>query len=381
MYRAIKHLPMRNMIVFESNPEFSDNTYAVYQYLVDEKHIDEKYRIVWLVADRRHVKPPRPMKNTQFVNYKQHNKSLRDRLLYHYVIHTAKAIVFCNRIPGKNRKRQFSVCLQHGMPLKASNGGYVIKDNCDKCLCVSEFFADNYHKDFEISYHKMFFCPFPRTDALFTSRDVRAELGMDGYAKVFVWLPTYRKSALDAMAGFNIETTATGIPSMNTVADMERVDAWLRAHNCLMLFKPHPAQPVDPAVAAALTNFKVIDNAWLSEKNMQLYELLGKTDGLITDYSSVYYDYLLTDKPIGLTVDDIDDYIKNRGFVYDDPFTVLKGQKILNNGELIAFLADTLAENDPYAAARTAVKEKIYTDPALLGGAAAFVGDMIAAHL
>ena len=48
---ALRHLPIKNTIVFESNPEFSCNTYPVYRYLIDKKHIDDKYKIVWLVAD------------------------------------------------------------------------------------------------------------------------------------------------------------------------------------------------------------------------------------------------------------------------------------------------------------------------------------------
>ena len=154
------------------------------------------------------------------------------------------------------------------------------------------------------------------------------------------------------MEGFNLEGSGTGIPSMNTVEELKKVDAWLRQNRCVILFKPHPAQPIDRAVASELTNFVMIDNAWLRDKGVRLYELLGKTDALITDYSSVYYDYLLTDKPIGLTVDDIDDYIRIRGFVYDDPFSVLKGARITDNDGLIAFLSDVLAERYICAGAR-----------------------------
>ncbi|MBR5427890.1 MAG: CDP-glycerol glycerophosphotransferase family protein [Clostridia bacterium] len=377
VYRAIKKLPLSNTIIFESHPELSDNTYNVYRFLVDRRQIDKKMKLVWLVEDDKKVDFREYLPNTTFLNYYQNCVSAADRLKYHYYINTAKCIVFCNRNIGKHRSGQFSLCLQHGMPLKASNGGYCIHDNCDKCLCVSEFFADNYHTDFDISYEKMFFCPFPRTDDLFTERDVRSELGFSSYEKVFVWLPTYRKSTVKAMEGFNLEGSGTGIPSMNTVEELKKVDAWLRQNRCVILFKPHPAQPIDRAVASELTNFVMIDNAWLRDKGVRLYELLGKTDALITDYSSVYYDYLLTDKPIGLTVDDIDDYIRIRGFVYDDPFSVLKGARITDNDGLIAFLSDVLAENDIYARERGSIKEEIYKNAALIGHATEYVSDMI----
>ena len=377
----LKLLPIRDRIVFESNPEFADNTYCVYRYLVDHKHIDEHYKIVWLVEDKNNVSPPTEMKNTVFHNYQKNGKTLTERLIYHYYISTSRALIYCNRNLGKRRRKQFSLCLQHGMPLKASNGGYCIHDNCDKCLCVSEFFADNYHMDFDISYEKMFFCPFPRTDYLFTERDVRRELGLDGYDKVLIWMPTYRKSDAEKMRGYNIEGTATGIPALQTAEDVLAVDSWLREHNCLILFKPHPVQPIDSDLCGKLTNFKFIDNDYLAEKGVQLYELLGKTDGLISDYSSVYYDYLLTDKPVGLTVDDFDEYIGKRGFVYDDPFEVLKGEHIVNGEQLISFLAATAAGEDAHHAERTAVKDAIYSASSQIGSATEYVGELIWSEL
>ncbi|MBR5427888.1 MAG: CDP-glycerol glycerophosphotransferase family protein [Clostridia bacterium] len=373
---CLKAIPLRDRIVFESNPEFADNTYCVYRYLVDEKHIDEKYKIVWLVEDKTNVSPPVEMKNTTFQNYQKNGKTLWERLKYHYYVNTSRGLIYCNRNLGKKRRNQFSLCLQHGMPLKASNGGYCIHDQCDRCLCVSAFFADHYHKDFDISYEKMFFCPFPRTDLLFGNRNARARLGIDGFDKVLIWMPTYRKSAAEKMKSFNIEGTATGIPCLETEADVLRIDAFLRQSNSLILFKPHPVQPIDTALQEKLTNIRFIDNAYLSDHGMQLYELLGETDALITDYSSVFYDYLLTDKPVGLTVDDFDEYIGKRGFVYDDPFEVLKGEHIVNTDELEAFLGEVVRGEDPYFEEREAVKKRIYSTVRQVGSATEYVGEL-----
>ena len=372
----LRMLPLRDRIVFESNPEFADNTYCVYRYLVDYKHIDENYKIVWLVEDKNHVSPPAEMKNTTFQNYQKNGKTLWERLKYHYYINTSRGLIYCNRNLGKKRRKQFSLCLQHGMPLKASNGGYCIHDQCDRCLCVSAFFADHYHKDFDISYEKMFFCPVPRTDYLFSDRDVRAELGLAGFDKVLIWMPTYRKSAAEKMKSFNIEGTATGIPCLETEEDVLRLDAFLREKNSLVLFKPHPVQPIDSVLREKLTNIRFIDNAWLAEKGIQLYELLGKTDGLITDYSSVYYDYLLTDRPVGLTVDDYDEYIGKRGFVYDDPFEVLKGEHITDADGLIAYIDEVVRGEDPYSEDREIVKDHIYSTVRQVGSATAYVSEL-----
>ena len=356
----LKKIPVQKTIVFESNPEFTCNTYPVYKYLVDKMHIDKEYKIVWLVNDPDSVKPPEGTKNVKYVKYFQNCKSFKDKFIYYTTVIPAKCLIFSNRILGKYRDDQFSLCLQHGMPLKSSNGGYAIHDRCDKCLCVSHFFADNYHKDFDISYEKMFFCGFPRTDYLFSEDDILNKLSLSGYDKVIMWLPTYRKIDVKSVSKFNIEGTATGIPTINTPAEIKRVDEWLRKNNMLLIFKGHPAQPIDVSIKKELTNFLPVTNEWLAEKDIQLYELLGKTDALITDYSSVYYDYLLTDKPVGLTVDDIDEYISTRGFVYDDPFEVLKGEKILDNDALIAFLENIRDGKDSYKEERTQVKNRMH---------------------
>lgn len=360
--KTFNRLPLKKTIVFESNPPFSDNTWPVYRYLVEKKHIDRDFRIVWLTADYRKDKGLIPEGNefVRLMNYGKNNFTYPDKIYYRFLMHTSVALIACNRILGLNRPDQYSIMLQHGMPLKASNGGYCIHDNCSECLCVSEFFKDNYHKDFDISYDKMIFCGFPRTDYMFSKEDIRKKMGIDGYDKVIVWLPTYRKSDSLSMQGYNVEGTTTGIPTVNTEAEIKRVDDFLRENNMLILFKAHPVQPVDPSVADKLTNFRVISNESLDRDGVQLYELLGKTDALITDYSSVYYDYLLTDKPVGLTVDDIDDYIKARGFVYDDPFEVLKGEKVTDNDGLIVFLGHIRDGIDPCREERLAVKNRMH---------------------
>ena len=59
--------------------------------------------------------------------------------------------------------------------------------------------------------------------------------------------------------------------------------------------------------------------------------MLGSSDALITDYSSVYFDYLLLDKPIGFTVDDMELYIKDRGFIFNNPEEYMPGKRYIMN--------------------------------------------------
>lgn len=355
--RFLRLMPVKKTVVFESNPEFSCNTYPVYRYLIDKKHLDDDFHIVWLVSDPDNA--PK-LKNTSYVKFWAENDSLIQRMKYNYVLNSSACLIYCNRLLGKNRKDQYSLCLQHGMPLKRSNGSYCINDNCDECLCVSEFFTDNYCDDFKISRDKLIYMGFPRNDYLFTDRNVLSQMGLNGYDKVIIWMPTYRKHTAPKVVGFNIEETKTGIPTINTDEEILKVDSWLRDNNCLLILKPHPIQKISVDIQNKITNFKIISNDDLKKAGVQLYELLGKTDALVTDYSSVYYDYLLTNKPIGLTVDDIDTYINTRGFVYDDPKEVLKGVYIESTDELLSFFADVKFGIDDCLDERVQIKNKIH---------------------
>ena len=50
-------------------------------------------------------------------------------------------------------------------------------------------------------------------------------------------------------------------------------------------------------------------------------------------------------KPIALTIDDINQYSEKTGFVYDDYFSIIKGEYIRNIDELKHFLSVTCFSN------------------------------------
>jgi CDP-glycerol glycerophosphotransferase (TagB/SpsB family) len=60
-----------------------------------------------------------------------------------------------------------------------------------------------------------------------------------------------------------------------------------------------------------------IDESLLASHKFDLYELLSSADVLITDYSSVYFDFLLLDKPIVFVRTDRSSYQSNRGFLVE----------------------------------------------------------------
>ncbi len=95
------------------------------------------------------------------------------------------------------------------------------------------------------------------------------------------------------------------------------------------------------------------------------YNFVGETDILITDYSSIYFDFLLTQKPIGFVIDDIDDYSDKRGFVVDNPLDYMPGEKIKDVEELKAFLDSILAGKDDWKEKRKEINDLVNFDQSL----------------
>lgn len=370
-------MPTKNRIIFESHPEMTCNTYPVYKYLI-EKGLNEKYEFVWLIEDKNRYTNIKE-KNVKFLNYSKNANAITEKLKYMYYISTAKALVYSNQLLGTYGKNRISLWLQHGMPLKASNGTYCIKNRCTAALCESEFFADNFSLDARVDKDKLIYYGFPRNDYLLRENNSLEKLNFTEYDKVIFWLPTFRQRNDDAknkkVSNFEMENHGTGIPAIETEQDMKKVNDFLKDNNCLLILKPHPVQDMSAVKKANLSNFYIISDDTLRDNDTQLYMLLGKCDAMITDYSSVYYDYLLTDKPIGLTIGDIDEYIAKRGFVYKNPLDILKGEYINNTDDLIKFIDNVKNENDTAKEERIKIKNMIHS--VIDGSSTKAVGDYI----
>ena len=101
-----------------------------------------------------------------------------------------------------------------------------------------------------------------------------------------------------------------------------------------------------------LSNILIFRNDDLLSNDLDLYELLNASDILITDYSSVFYDFLLLDKPMIFTPTDIDSYRERKGFLVESFENWVPGPKAFNQGELQLEINKCLAEKNYYAEKR-----------------------------
>ena len=81
---------------------------------------------------------------------------------------------------------------------------------------------------------------------------------------------------------------------------------------------------------------------------------------LLTDFSSIYIDYLLLNKPIGFLISDFEQYSNSRGFVFKNPKEFMPGEIITKRDELIPFIEKVLClKQDDFEEKKTEMQIRI----------------------
>lgn len=334
-------LPLAKRIIFESYPEMSGNVGAVYNEFL-RRGINKKYKLVWRVEDKRKYRAY-GIPNVSFIDYEPKGfwEKLKD-LWYHWV---STAVIFENRFEEKKWKNQLTVNLMHGMPIK-SNADYVEHDTLDYIVSSGSGLNEILAREMDIPIERFVTLGYPKTDLLNKKTGSLYKLGVESFKGAIVWMPTYRKHKNAESHSHEGRQYPGGVPLLENEAEFEKLNECLAKCGYVLIIKLHPAQAIDGLKKHAQSNILLLLNEDLDEYETSVYELLAESDALLTDYSSVYYDYLLTDKPIGLVIDDIEEYANNRGlaFEYKD---YIKGDYISTLGDLEAFIENVAAGKDP----------------------------------
>jgi len=344
LYKISSKLITGNMIVLEGSPDFSDNPRPVFDELIKQK-INEKYKIRWIVNDKSKFKDIR-IKNVKFVN--RGNNKL-ERLLYLYIKYFSRYIIDSNLFIPKHNKDQFRIHLTHGMIIKIASDYCNRAGDFDYLVQTSDFFSDILCDLFLTTKDKIVTTGFPRNDDLFFSdTNWNNPYKNDEINKIIVWLPTYRNhKSCSGNSIYDMEINFPyGVPAINNENEIQEINVALKENKTLLLIKLHPAEDNTKIRDMSLSNVKLMDDSVFKKDNINLYKFLSTTDALITDYSSVYYDYLLTGKPIGVSVTDINEYKKHVNLLYDDFESNIVGEYINNCEDLKSFISNVASGND-----------------------------------
>lgn len=235
-------------------------------------------------------------------------------------------------------KQQIVFSLWHGMPLKRIQ--YLFpkdltnianrKLNINITIATSDLMAEIVSRCFNCDISKVKVVGLPRNDYLFDKLKFK---NIPEDQKVIVWMPTYR-DGINRKEGVQYEF---GLPIVNS-KNYSEINEWCSKNNICIIIKFHPYQKINN-ILSGLSNIKIVSEDIVDEKK-HFYSYLGSADALITDYSSVYIDYLSIDKPIGFILEDYAKYKDDRGFVFDNPIEYMPGVHIYNIEELKNFIEE-----------------------------------------
>lgn len=121
----------------------------------------------------------------------------------------------------------------------------------------------------------------------------------------------------------------------NFFEDLNKIDLLLNKTKIFLIIKHHYYHLSKNKNNTLFKNIFLIEK---KEESFDLYKILKKCDFLITDYSSVYFDFLLLNRPIIFFPFDINDYLKKDREFYYDYNTITPGPKAYNWEEVIKYI-------------------------------------------
>lgn len=333
-------------IFFYSTPDYSDSARTLYEELIKEG-LGKSYRIVWSVRDEKRFK--QSLKPSLVVRH----RSLRS--LWHYC--RSKYIIRTHSLWGNRyvKGRQVMCVAWHGMPLKSLTrvGDKPVKVKCDYLTTTSPVFDNEFVSSMGIPIEACVHTGLPRNDELFNSGN-ELELMFPGFSKRIIWMPTFRQGT-----GYQDGSVSdSGIPCMDE-GNLLLLNEELKALGYLLIVKLHPW------VASRYNELSFSNIVELRDSDLpsglSLYRLLGQTDALITDYSSVYIDYLLVDNPLCFVFDDLEEYRNSRGLAFEPIEDYLPGPIVSNAPDLINWLR-TLDQTDLYSSERERIRKVFHAN-------------------
>lgn len=197
-------------------------------------------------------------------------------------------------------------------------------DRPDMVIATSEETKEITRVAFDVPAESVVVTGFPRNDILFarspdivnTHKDwpTSFSAAVDSGRYIFMYLPTYRDSGKEFMS-----------------IDWAALDMLMTDLDAIFFVKFHPDDK--GAFGGELQNVVELP------KHIDIYDMLGYTHTLISDYSSILFDYMLLDQPIIYYVPDLEEFVASSRSLYFHPEEIVAGPMCATPQELMAALA------------------------------------------
>ena len=310
-------LPIKDNYVFFdafSGLGILDSPRALFKNLISRDEF-KNYKFVWTINNPKIAKE----NLNEFAKYPNVVFVRRYTKKYAKYLSISKYLVSNSSVPmyyGK-RPEQIYINTWHGVPLKVM--GYerigqrvnatenIVRNflNATHVIGANHFTAEKMFKTaymFDGLYGgKLLDEPLPRTDTTKTftreqSLEKLAKFGIKTDKKIVVYAPTWKGKLYNSV---NIDLTELkdAVRILKNRINSDEYEVYLRVHYFI-----YRAISMDKELSKICIPFTVDTN-----------ELLPAVDILISDYSSIFFDFLSTGKPILFYVPDLADYSENRG--------------------------------------------------------------------
>jgi CDP-glycerol glycerophosphotransferase len=322
-----------NIWIFGSwgGEKYSDNSKYLFEY-VNKNH--PEIRSIWIVKNKKIRKI---LENKNYEVYGKNSlKAILISLRAGVFIVTVNVARDLNIYPSKNAK---IVQLWHGTPLKKilidvkppSQKIKLLKflfpylnENISILTAASSEVKKKYITAFGIDPERIKITGYPRNDGLHSPKKITTD------DKKGIYLPTFRKEYNYNIFQYNF--------------NFQKVENSLKNMGVHIYIQLHPLDDPDNKFRRLLSSSKFIHIVEFDD----VYSILNDFDFLITDFSSVYFDYLLLEKPIIFAPFDLETYLSEERELYYDYYSITPGPKAKDWNELLDEIEESLRKPEKY---------------------------------
>lgn len=295
-----------SLILFSSysGKKYDDSPKAIYEQMLRDERFS-KMKLVWAFEE------------IEGFDYLKHKVSINS---LGYIISALRARFWITNV-GIERglsfkgRKTFYINTWHGSPIKKIGqdilfGKNVFKTNVKKWDVDVLLSQSNYEKNissrvFGVPKHKIEVIGLPRNDELVAKNTVdevvrlKGKLDIPLEKKVIFYAPTFREYEMDNNDDFVLLPPIKWEKWEKTLSD-----------TYIILFRAH---------SAVMKVMNVRQNDFLRDVSHYPYlnDLLLVSDILISDYSSIYFDYSILKRPMLCFCYDYEEYARTRGMYFD----------------------------------------------------------------
>ena len=325
-----KFIPVdEKMVIFISfhGRGYSDNPRAIYEAMKKDSKFDD-YRFIWFI--KNHKKKNIVIDGAEIKEYFS--------IPYFYYMSKAKYWIINCKMPEYMKKKENQVYLQtwHGTPLKRLGHDIQVSENTtfyrsgmsyeEMCksydvdverynymISPNKFCTEVFQSSFGINRERLIETGYPRNDFITNATkeeviELKKKFNLPLDKKVLLYAPTWRDNSYVA-SGYTFELQANFKKWKEVLGD-----------EYVVVFKPHYL------IINKYENDSELEGFLYSiPASAEINELYVLSDCLVTDYSSVFFDYAVLNRPMYFYMYDLEGYRDVlRGF-YLDIYSELPG--------------------------------------------------------